>query len=50
MSIVLNLQVENYYKNDSFRPDYSPIISQRPSPVLFTELLRMLNFRANSIY
>ena len=35
MSIVLNLQVENYSENDSFRPNYSPIISRTTRSAIF---------------
>ena len=36
MSIVLNLQVENYYKNDSFRPDCSFIIPDATKTAIFS--------------
>ena len=35
MSIVLNLQVENYYKNYSFRPDRSFIIPDTTKTAIF---------------
>lgn len=49
MSIVLNLQVENYSENDSFRPDYSPIISRTTLSAIFTEPTRISILKINSV-
>ena len=40
MSIVLNLQVENYYKNDNFRPDRSFIIPDTTKTAIFPKARR----------
>ena len=48
MSIVLNLQVENYSENDSFRHGYSPIISRTTLSAIFTEPTRMSILKISS--